>query len=144
MQNHTVIGVDVAKAVFEIAVSDRPGHVCRRARLPRAQVMEFFAQEPAPRSCGRPAARPTSGAARSSSSATASSCSPLTRCGPTCGATRLIARTPSPDRLREWANALAQTHVHNKAAGAVANKLARIVWAVWLYQQPLTPMAKAA
>ena len=34
MQNHTVIAVDVAKAVFEIAVSDRPGHVCRRARCP--------------------------------------------------------------------------------------------------------------
>jgi transposase len=47
MQNHTVIAVDVAKAVFEIAVSDRPGHVCRRARLPRGQVMEFFAQQPA-------------------------------------------------------------------------------------------------
>jgi transposase len=46
MQNHTVIGADVAKAVFEVAVSDRPGHVCRRARLPRAQVLEFFAQQP--------------------------------------------------------------------------------------------------
>lgn len=47
MQNHTAIAADVAKAVFEVALSDRPGHVCRRARLPRAQVLEFFAQQPA-------------------------------------------------------------------------------------------------
>jgi hypothetical protein len=47
MQNHTVIAADVAKAVFEIAVSDRPGHVYRRARLPRSQVLVFFAQQPA-------------------------------------------------------------------------------------------------
>jgi hypothetical protein len=32
-----------------------------------------------------------------------------------------------PDRLREWANKLATTHVHNKAAVAVANKMARVV-----------------
>ena len=40
------------------------------------------------------------------------------------------ARKQQPDRLRAWAYALAKTHVHNKAAVAVANKLARIVWAV--------------
>ena len=46
------------------------------------------------------------------------------------------ARKQQPDRLREWANTLAKTHVHNKAAVAVANKLARIVWAVWSRAQP--------
>jgi hypothetical protein len=46
------------------------------------------------------------------------------------------ARKEQPDRLREWANKLATTHVHNKAAVAVANKLARIVWAVWSRAQP--------
>jgi transposase len=46
------------------------------------------------------------------------------------------ARKQQPDRLREWANTLAKTHVHNKAAVAVANKLARIVWAVWSREQP--------
>ena len=46
------------------------------------------------------------------------------------------ARKQQPDRLREWANALAKTHVHNKVAVAVANKLARIVWAVWKHQRP--------
>jgi transposase len=43
----------------------------------------------------------------------------------------LHARKEQPDHLREWAHKLAQTHVHNKAAVAVANKMARIVWAVW-------------
>ena len=47
MQNDTRIAVDVAKAVFEIAVSDRPGRVTRRERLPRAQFLTFFAQHPA-------------------------------------------------------------------------------------------------
>ena len=45
-------------------------------------------------------------------------------------------RTQQPDRLRQWAHQLAKTHVHNKAAVAVANKLARIVWAVWSRLQP--------
>ena len=48
----------------------------------------------------------------------------------------LHARKQQPDRLREWAHKLEKTHVHNKAAVAVANKLARIVWAVWTHQTP--------
>ena len=47
MQNDTRIAVDLAKSVFEIAVSDRPGRVGRRERLPRAQFLSFFAQQPA-------------------------------------------------------------------------------------------------
>ena len=47
MQNDTRIAVDVAKAVFGIAVSDRPGRVSRGERLPRAQFLTFFAQQPA-------------------------------------------------------------------------------------------------
>ena len=54
------------------------------------------------------------------------------------------ARKQQPDRLRVWAHALAQTHVHNKAAVAVANKLARIVWAVWTRNIPYELMPKAA
>jgi transposase len=46
MSNDTRIAVDVAKAVFEIAMSDRPGHVARRERLPRAQFLAFMAQQP--------------------------------------------------------------------------------------------------
>jgi transposase len=54
------------------------------------------------------------------------------------------ARKQQPDRLREWANQLAMTRVHNKAAVAVANKLARIVWAVWKHDRPFALMARAA
>jgi transposase len=54
------------------------------------------------------------------------------------------ARKQQPDRLREWANQLAKTHVQNKAAVAVANKLARIVWAVWKHEKPFALMARAA
>jgi transposase len=54
------------------------------------------------------------------------------------------ARKQQPDRLREWANQLAKTHVHNKAAVAVANKLARIVWAVWKRERPFALMARVA
>jgi len=37
----------------------------------------------------------------------------------------------SPDRFRAWALQLQRRSGNNKAAVAVANKLARIVWAVW-------------
>ena len=47
MANDTRIAVDVAKAVFEVAVSDRPGHVVRRERLRRDQFLTFLAQQPA-------------------------------------------------------------------------------------------------
>lgn len=39
-------------------------------------------------------------------------------------------RKPKPDRLRAWALERQQARGHNKAAVAVANKLARVVWAV--------------
>jgi len=39
--------------------------------------------------------------------------------------------TAQKDRLRAWALAREQARGHNKAAVALANKLARIVWAVW-------------
>jgi len=38
---------------------------------------------------------------------------------------------PNPDRLRAWALQVQRLRGHNKAAIALANKLARIVWAVW-------------
>jgi transposase len=39
---------------------------------------------------------------------------------------------PAPGRLRwAWALQLERTRGHNKAAVALANKLARIAWAVW-------------
>jgi transposase len=41
------------------------------------------------------------------------------------------AKHPQPDRLRSWALALQHRRGHNKATIALANKLARIIWAVW-------------
>ena len=43
----TIIAVDLAKSVFEVAVSARPGQVRLRRRLSRGALLEFFAQQPA-------------------------------------------------------------------------------------------------
>jgi transposase len=43
------------------------------------------------------------------------------------------AKTP-PDRLRTWALERERARGHNKAAVALANKLARIAWAVWRHE----------
>jgi transposase len=40
-------------------------------------------------------------------------------------------RSTATDRLRTWATRVERLRGHNKAAMALANKLARIVWAVW-------------
>lgn len=45
-------------------------------------------------------------------------------------------RVQEPDRLRAWAIAIQQRRGHNKACCALANKLARIVWAVWRSGDP--------
>ena len=44
MGEHTVVAVDVAKSVFELAVSDEPGRVQLHRRLSRGEVTVFFAQ----------------------------------------------------------------------------------------------------
>ena len=41
------IGIDLSKSVFEIAVSDKPGHVKERKRLSRKKFGEFVNQQPA-------------------------------------------------------------------------------------------------
>ena len=43
---HTTIAVDLAKSVFQIAVSHRPGHLDEERRLPRDRFLAFFAQRP--------------------------------------------------------------------------------------------------
>ena len=40
----TLIAVDLAKNVFELAVSRKPGKVAERHRLSRARFLQFFAQ----------------------------------------------------------------------------------------------------
>lgn len=47
-------------------------------------------------------------------------------------------RGSAPDRLRTWALDVQERRGHNKAAVALANKLARIVWATWRYEQPFS------
>ena len=41
---HTTIAVDLAKSVFQVAVSHRPGRVDEERRLSRDRFLEFFAQ----------------------------------------------------------------------------------------------------
>jgi len=41
-----VMAVDLATSVFEVAISDRPGHVQERRRLSRGRLMPFFAEQP--------------------------------------------------------------------------------------------------
>jgi transposase len=41
------IAIDLAKSVFEIGISDRPGHVAQKYRLSRAEIGPFMANQPA-------------------------------------------------------------------------------------------------
>ena len=43
---HTTIAVDLAKSVFQVAISHRPGHVDEERRLSRDRFLAFFAQQP--------------------------------------------------------------------------------------------------
>jgi transposase len=43
---HTTIAVDLAKAVFQVAISHQPGRVDEERRLARDRFLEFFAQRP--------------------------------------------------------------------------------------------------
>lgn len=54
-------------------------------------------------------------------------------------AARSAQRRGSPlDRLRTWALDLQERRGHNKATVALANKLARIVWATWRHDRDFT------
>lgn len=46
--------------------------------------------------------------------------------------------TGEPDRLRSWALEREKARGHNKAAVALANKLARVAWAVWTSERGYT------
>ena len=43
---NTTIAIDLAKSVFEIGISDRPGHVARSHRLSRSELPAFLAAQP--------------------------------------------------------------------------------------------------
>ena len=52
-------------------------------------------------------------------------------------------KSREPDRLRAWALDRERACGHNKAAVALANKLARIVWAVWSREVDFAPAREA-
>ena len=52
-------------------------------------------------------------------------------------------RMKQPDRLRAWALKLERSAGHNKAAVALANKLARIAWAVLKHDRDFEPVPQA-
>ena len=55
-------------------------------------------------------------------------------------AARVAQRRGKPlDRLRTWALDTQQRRGHNKAAVALANKLARILWATWRHESTYAP-----
>jgi hypothetical protein len=43
---NTTIAIDLAKSVFEIGISDRPGHIARNHRLSRTELAAFVAAPP--------------------------------------------------------------------------------------------------
>ena len=45
-EKHTLIAVDLAESVLEIAVSHEDGKVAKRRRLPRSAFFDFFANSP--------------------------------------------------------------------------------------------------
>jgi transposase len=53
-------------------------------------------------------------------------------------------RAPSRTRLHTWGLAVQQQRGHNKAAVALANKLARCAWAVWTTNHPFRAAPVAA
>jgi len=53
-------------------------------------------------------------------------------------------KATSHDRLRTWALTLQRRTRHNKATVALANKLARIAWAVWKHARGYESLAPTA
>jgi len=43
---NTTIAIDLAKSIFEVGVSDRPGHVVANHRLSRTEIVAFMAKQP--------------------------------------------------------------------------------------------------
>jgi hypothetical protein len=157
VQMHTTqAGIDIAKAVFEVALSDTPGTVGERHRLSRARFRRFFAGREATTGHHRAARRPApcsgrsarrdrraSGQGRASPFPTRASGQDDTRGRLAHDAhPRRSIRAPGrlhdrgADDLRTWALAIKQRRGFNVAAVALANKLARVCWRVWHDQRP--------
>ena len=115
MDNDTLIAVDLAKSVFEIAVSERPGKVTQRCRLPRSRFVSFISNR-----------------------------APATVLLEACGSAHHWGRQIAALGHRTWALHLERTAGHNKAAVSLANKMARIIWATWKRQRGFESVAQAA
>ena len=74
----TTIAVDLAKNVFEIAISREAGKVSKQLRVSRPKLCRFSRNRALPPCFSKPAARLTSGQGRSEGWDTTSSCSHLT------------------------------------------------------------------
>ena len=74
----TTIAVDLAKNVFEIAISREAGKVSKQLRVSRPKLVSFFAKQSAATVLLEACARLTSGQGRCDGWDTTSSCSPLT------------------------------------------------------------------
>ena len=46
MKQATTIAIDLAKSVFEVGISDRPGHLKKSLRLSRQELREFVVKQP--------------------------------------------------------------------------------------------------
>lgn len=82
------IAVDLAKHVFELALSNEPGTVLERRRLTRSQFERFWTDRP-----------------------------------------------PCRVVMEACASARVDAGHRNRAAVALANKMARILWAVWRHER---------
>ena len=89
---HKTVAVDIAKDVFEIAVSDKPGRVLQRKRVTRSRFLKLFANLPP--SSWRLVGRPISGVGSSGSWDTALSCCLHTWSVPIAVTTNTIVPTP--------------------------------------------------
>ena len=74
----TTIAVDLAKNVFEIAISREAGKVSKQLRVSRPKLVRFLRNRALPPCFLKPAARLTSGQGRCNGWDTTSSCSHLT------------------------------------------------------------------
>ena len=94
MANHTLVAVDLAKAVFEVAVSHHPGQVARQKRYSREQFQLALAQLPQATVVMEACGSAHFWARRCSLSGTSPSCCPRMPYAPTSAATRPTAPTP--------------------------------------------------
>jgi len=92
--NSTTIAVDVAKAVFEVAVSEHAGQVRERHRFSRERFRRYLGEQPPATILMEACGSPTTGAERLRRGGIESCSSPRTPCGPTSSATRPIGPTP--------------------------------------------------